>query len=64
MYLLRGSNCLGLSLVVVAGQLLPLLLHTLLSPLARSLGLRTLSIHLLLERTLALLLGLGLVDLI
>ena len=40
-----------------------LLLHTLLSPLARSLGLRTLGVHLLLESPVASLLGLGLVDL-
>jgi hypothetical protein len=39
-------------------------LYTLLSPLASSLGLRTLGVHLLLEQTLTLLLGFGLVNLV
>ena len=49
--------------LLVAGQLVPLVLHTLLPPLARSPGLRTLGVHLLLELRLALLLSLGTVDL-
>lgn len=40
-----------------------LLLHTRLPPLPRSLGLRTLGVHVLLDGPLASLLGLGLVDL-
>jgi len=40
-----------------------LLLHTLLPPLPRRLGLRTLGVHLLLDDPLAGLLSLGLVDL-
>jgi len=50
---------LGLAL---AQLLLTLLLHTLLSPLPRRLGLRTLGVHLLLDGSVASLLGLGLVD--
>ena len=50
-------------LLVATNQRLPLLLDTLLPPLARSLGLRTLGVHLLLESPVASLLGLGLVDL-
>ena len=52
--------CLVLAL---ARQRSPLLLHTLLSPLPRCLRLRTLGVHLLRQKLLALLLGLGLVDL-
>jgi hypothetical protein len=48
---------------LVCHQCLPLRRHTLLSPLACSLGLRTLGIHLFFEDTLTLLLSLGLVDL-
>jgi len=55
--LLAGRN------LRVVGHLVPLLLDTLLSPLARRLRLRTLGVHLLLEDTLTRLLGLGLVDL-
>ena len=54
---------LGRLLVVSTGQSIALLLHALLSSLAGSLGLRTLGVHLLLEDSLTLLLGLGLVDL-
>ena len=50
-------------LLVVANLRSTLLLHTLLSPLPRGLGLRTLGIHLLLDDPLASLLGLGLVNL-
>jgi hypothetical protein len=50
-------------LLVLARKRSPLLLHTLLSPLASRLGLRTLCVHLLLEMPLTGLLGLGLVDL-
>ena len=50
-------------LVVATSQGIALRLHTLLSSLAGRLGLRTLGIHLLLENSLTLLLGLGLVDL-
>ena len=49
--------------LVVALQLSPLLLHTLLPPLPRRLGLRTLGVHLFLDSPLAGLLSLGLVDL-
>ena len=52
-----------LLLVVTASQSVALLLDTLLSSLTSSLGLRTLGVHLLLEDTLARLLGLGLVNL-
>ena len=51
-------------LLVLALQLLSLGLNTFLSPLASSLGLRTLGVHLLLEQTLTLLLSLGLVNLV
>ena len=53
-----------LLLLVLAGQREPLLLHTLLSPLPRGLGLRTLGVHLFLDNPLTLLLGLSLVDLL
>ena len=49
--------------LVLADQGLSLGLDTLLSPLAGSLGLRTLGVHLGLESLLTLLLGLGLVNL-
>jgi hypothetical protein len=50
-------------LLNLTGQSISLGLDTLLSSLACSLGLRTLGVHLLLENSLTLLLGLGLVDL-
>jgi len=50
--------------VLLADHLVPLLLHALLSPLARGLGLGTLRVHLLLQPGLALLLGLGFVDML
>ena len=50
-------------LLHLAGQRIPLCLDTLLSPLARCLGLVALGLHFLLQNTLTLLLGLGLVDL-
>jgi hypothetical protein len=50
-------------LLVTTDQSVALLLNTLLSSLTSSLGLRTLGVHLLLQDTLTLLLGLGLVDL-
>lgn len=53
--------CLGL--LVLGGEGIPLLVDTLQSPLAGSLGLCTLGVHLLSELGLAGLLGLGLVDL-
>jgi hypothetical protein len=60
----RGNLLLlGGLLLFLAGKSVPLLLHTLLSPLAGSLGLRTLGVHLVLEGLLAGSLGLGLVDL-
>ena len=49
--------------LVLAGKRIALLLHTLLSPLAGGLGLRTLRVHLCLELLLTRLLGLGLVNL-
>ena len=49
--------------LVLASKLVALGLDTLLSPLARGLGLGTLGVHLLLELDLTGLLGLGLVDL-
>ena len=49
--------------LVVARKLVPLGLDALLSPLAGGLGLGALGVHLLLDLLLALLLGLGLVDL-
>ena len=49
--------------LVLANELLSLLLDALLSPLAGGLGLRALGVHLGLQSLLALLLGLGLVDL-
>jgi hypothetical protein len=56
--------CLGLGLLfLLALQRLPLSGDSLLSPLAGSLGLCTLGVHLVLEDLLALLLGLGTVDL-
>ena len=51
------------TLLIRTSQCIPLLRHTFLSPLARSLGLVALGLHLLLQNTLTLLLGLGLVDL-
>lgn len=56
-------NLLLLGRLVLASKSVSLGVDTLLSPLAGSLGLRTLGVHLLLEGTLALCLGLGLVDL-
>ena len=56
--------CLGLLFLLLALQRLSLGLHTLLSPLAGSLGLSTLGVHLVLEDLLTRLLGLGLVDLV
>ena len=50
-------------LLRLASQRVPLCLNTLLSPLARCLGLVTLGLHFFLQNTLTLLLGLGLVDL-
>jgi hypothetical protein len=50
--------------LVALQNLLSLGLNTLLSPLAGSLGLCALGVHLLLEQTLTLLLGLGLVNLV
>jgi hypothetical protein len=50
--------------LVALQNLLSLGLNTLLSPLAGSLGLCTLGVHLFLEQTLTLLLGLGLVNLV
>ena len=50
-------------LLEIAHQSISLRRHSLLLPLAGSLGLRTLGIHLLLEQSLTLLLGLGTVDL-
>ena len=49
--------------LLLAGESRTLVLHTLLPPLAGSLGLRALGVHLLLELALAGGLGLGLVDL-
>lgn len=49
--------------LLLAGESRTLVLHTLLSPLAGGLGLRTLGVHLLLELALAGSLGLGLVNL-
>ena len=54
---------LRLLLLHLASQRIPLCLNTLLSPLACCLGLVALGLHLLLQDTLTLLLGLGLVDL-
>lgn len=54
---------LGLLLLVAANQSVALLLNTLLSSLAGGLGLRTLGVHFVLKDSLALLLGLGLVNL-
>lgn len=56
-------NLLG-SLLLLAGDGSTLVLHALLSPLAGSLGLRALGVHLLLELGLAGSLGLGLVNLV
>jgi len=56
-------NRLRLLLLVVGGECVPLLVDTLDPPLAGSLGLCTLGIHLLPELELTGLLGLGLVDL-
>jgi hypothetical protein len=52
-----------LLILILSGEGVALLLHTLLSPLTGSLGLRTLGVHLRLEFLLTRLLGLGLVDL-
>ena len=49
--------------IIRASESVPLRVHTLLSPLAGSLGLCTLGVHLFLQDALTLLLGLGLVDL-
>ena len=49
--------------VIPLSQRIPLLRHTLLSPLTRCLSLVALSLHLLLQDTLTLLLGFSLVDL-
>lgn len=54
--------CLGL-FFIVTNQSLLLVLLTFLSPLTGSLGLRTSAVHLLLEESCTLLLGLGLVNL-
>jgi hypothetical protein len=54
---------LGLLFLNITSQSIALLLNTLLSSLTGSLGLRTLGVHLLLENSLTLLLGLSLVDL-
>lgn len=51
-------------LLVLAGKGIPLGSDTLLSPLAGSLGLRALGVHVRLDLLLTSLLGLGLVDLI
>ena len=60
----RKLDLLGsLLLLVLALDGSTLVLHTLLSPLAGSLGLRALGVHLLLELALAGGLGLGLVNL-
>lgn len=55
--------CLGLGLLVLSSQCLPLSSNSLLSPLAGGLGLCTLGVHLVLEDLLALFLSLGSVDL-
>lgn len=58
------QNLLLLRLLLhLASQRIPLGLNTLLSPLTCCLGLVALGLHLLLQDTLTLLLGLGLVDL-
>lgn len=58
------KNLLLLRLILyLAGQRIPLCLDTLLSPLARCLGLVAFGLHFFLEDTLTLFLGLGLVDL-
>ena len=59
----QALRLLRLSVGIISKQLLPLGLLPLRSPLACSLGLRTLGVHLLLHLLLTLLLGLGAVDL-
>ena len=58
------ARYLFLRLLALACHREPLRRHTLLPPLPRCLGLRTLGVHLLLQGPLALLLGLGLMDLL